>query len=69
MEAKLDVDTIRQIAAKHDQMPESEDQDRHIRQVHPGNHVAKLRPGTVTQLNSIFAVILDKLDYDTGGSS
>lgn len=52
------------IATKHDQIPDAENEDRHIRQVHPGNFRKKLKPETIEKLNDIFSVILNKLNYD-----
>lgn len=46
-------DIVRTIAARNDVIPESEDETRHVRQVHPGNYKRKLKPETVEQINRL----------------
>lgn len=64
MGADMPEKEIARIAAKHDQIPDSENEDKHIRQVHPGNYLKKLKPETIEKLDDIFSVILSKLNYD-----
>jgi hypothetical protein len=64
MSCDLPAGELDRIAAKHDQIPDAENQDRHIRQVHPGNFRKKLKPETIEKLTDTFAVILNKLNYD-----
>lgn len=52
------------IVTKHDVIPGSENEDAHIRQVHPGNFRKKLKPETIEELNDCFSVILRVLNYD-----
>lgn len=42
---------------------EKEDIYAHKRQVAPGDHLRKLKPGTIRELNRVFAGILGRLDY------
>lgn len=46
-------DAVRQIAAKHDIRPSDEDAARHIRKVAPGDHIEKLKPETIAELNEL----------------
>jgi len=43
--------------------PREEDPSRHLRQVTPGDHMRKLRPDTIAQLNSSFSSILRRFNY------
>ena len=52
-----------QVAARHDIVPKGENEDQHIRRVRPGDHLDKLRPDTIEQLNEIFAPFLDHYGY------
>lgn len=54
------------IAAKLDEVPDSDRPDRHVRQVHPGDHKRKLRPETIAALNEHFAAVLDRYGYERG---
>jgi len=53
----------RSIALEFDIFPETEHQERHVRQVHPGNYKTKLRTDTVNQLNEILGEFLNFYDY------
>jgi hypothetical protein len=64
MDADPDEEELQRIAIKHDQIPKRENEDKHIRQVHPGNYLKRLKPETIEQLNETFSVILGKLNYD-----
>lgn len=63
MDAEVTPEQVAAIAGKHDKIPKAENQNSHIRQVHPGNYLKKLKPETIESLNDTFAVILDKLGY------
>ena len=54
---------IVEIAREHDVIPEQEDQAKHVRQVHPGNYLKKLKPETIQQLNSFLHEELDFYGY------
>ncbi len=58
-----DPELTRSIALEFDIFPETEHQERHIRQVHPGNYKTKLRTDTVNQLNEILGEFLNFYDY------
>lgn len=64
MGANLSEGQVSEISAKHDQIPSSENEDRHIRQVHPGNFRKKLKPETIEKLSDVFSVVLNKMNYD-----
>ncbi len=64
MYCDVDAATIEAIASKNDKMPESERESAHVRQVHPGNYLKKLRPETVDFLNDRFRVILNSFNYE-----
>ncbi len=57
-------EVIGSIANQFDVMPASEDQDSHIRQVHPGDHKNKLRQQTIQELNTSLADFLRYFDYE-----
>lgn len=59
-------DQIAPMAAKLDEVPASDRPDRHVRQVHPGDHKRKLLPETVAALNQRFAAVLDRYGYERG---
>jgi hypothetical protein len=44
-------------------IPEREDQKKHIRQKKPGDHKRKLKPETIEVLNSEFGAVLKALQY------
>jgi hypothetical protein len=52
------------IAARHDVIPASEDESKHVRQVHPGNFRKHLKPETITYLNDAFAEEMGYFGYD-----
>jgi len=54
---------ITRIAADHDIIPDAEDEEAHIRQVHPGNFRQRLKPGTIAAVNETLAPFLDQFDY------
>ncbi|MEQ9642622.1 MAG: sulfotransferase domain-containing protein [Alphaproteobacteria bacterium] len=54
------------MAAKLDDVPESDRPDQHVRQVHPGDHKRKLRPETIAALDERFADVLDRYGYERG---
>jgi hypothetical protein len=52
------------VARKYDVIPTVEKQDKHIRQVHPGNYKAKLKPDTIERLNTSLAGFLTHHGYE-----
>ena len=61
--AQIPSDKARVIAENHHQIPENESEDKHIRQVHPGNYRIKLKGETIEYLNDKFSVIINSLNY------
>lgn len=55
---------IRMMADKYDVFPQREDERQHIRQVHPGNYRAKLKPETIEALNEKLSPFLDQYGYE-----
>ena len=56
---------IKAAAANADVIPDAEDQSKHIRQVHPGNHKKKLEKKTIDFLNGYFADFMTEFGYDS----
>jgi hypothetical protein len=56
------------IARINDKMPKSEESTAHVRQVHPGNFRAKLKPETIEWLNAHFAEEMAWYGYDANGA-
>lgn len=54
---------IRKIARDFDVFPGAERQEKHIRQVHPGNHKKKLKEETIDGLNNILSEFLNSYGY------
>jgi hypothetical protein len=54
---------IEEIAKRHDIIPMAEDDNQHIRQVHPGNYKKKLASDTITELTDYFSDTLDFYGY------
>lgn len=54
---------LEQIIRPFDVLPNSEDPERHIRQVKPGDHKAKLAKATIEELSETFAPILSRHRY------
>lgn len=52
-----------EVVKKHDLMPREENEQAHVRQVHPGNYLKKLKQDTILQLNQKLKVFLDAYDY------
>lgn len=59
----LPEDGIQQISKQFDRRPNNEDPSRHVRKVTPGDHIEKLKPETICELNSVFADIMDEYGY------
>jgi hypothetical protein len=57
-------EAVRQIAAKHDIRPTDEDASRHIRKVAPGDHMEKLKPETIAQINEILRGPAARFGYE-----
>ena len=52
-----------ELAAEIDVFPETEQAKQHIRQVHPGNYLKKLRPDTIEFLSDHFSDELGFFKY------
>ena len=63
LEISLDHHLIKEIVEKHDIVPVSEDKSNHIRKVTPGDHLEKLSPECIVQLNISLADILERYSY------
>ncbi|MBZ9610317.1 sulfotransferase domain-containing protein [Rheinheimera maricola] len=57
------VDALIKVAKKHDVIPDSEQVSDHVRQVHPGNYLVKLKQDTIGILNKELSTFLDYFDY------
>jgi hypothetical protein len=51
------------VAHRFDTVPNVEKEGQHIRKVHPGDHISKLKPETIRQLNVILAKFIQRFDY------
>jgi hypothetical protein len=58
--SSLDLESI---ASARDVIPENERPNQHLRRALPGDHVEKLNPETIDQLNTIFAEVLLEYGY------
>jgi hypothetical protein len=56
-------DVVDDIVRKFDVFPQKEARDRHIRQVHPGNHRSILKPATCARLDTCFDHFLQVFGY------
>ncbi|MGB3534817.1 MAG: sulfotransferase domain-containing protein [Microcoleaceae cyanobacterium] len=63
LEFELEEDVIREIAEKHDIVPNKENESVHIRQVIPGDHKRKLQQSTIEKLDREFYLILRDYGY------
>ena len=54
---------VHKIAQQFDVFPEQEDQDKHIRQVHPGNYKNKLREQTIEVISEQLEDFLQHYNY------
>ena len=65
---KLGVDVrpeiVASVAKQFDIVPEHEKEDKHIRQVHPGNYLEKLTPDTIVKLNDSLGEFLSFYNYN-----
>jgi hypothetical protein len=63
----LDVETtkpfLKEVVSMFDVIPTSENQDEHIRQVHPGNYKKKLSQDTIAEMTELTKPFLDYFDY------
>lgn len=64
IDAPISATDAASIAGQHDIIPERERIAEHIRQVHPGNYKAKLKPETIESINRAFAPIMQRFGYD-----
>ena len=64
MGVSLYPEEIDRIARTHDLVPEREDVNAHVRNVRPGDHRKKLRPGTIEALNDAFAEFMAAYGYE-----
>lgn len=55
---------IRSVVKKFDVIPKAENEDLHIRQVHPGNYKKKLKPETIEQISNLASDFLRTFDYE-----
>lgn len=60
----LDLKSIQIIAKRFDIIPSSEKESEHIRQVHPGNYLKKLKPETIVKLNQLLKPFLEEYGYE-----
>ena len=62
---QLDVapEVVERVVEANDVRPDVEDPAQHIRKVAPGDHIDKLAPETIAELNEKFARILQRYDY------
>lgn len=63
MSLPQDQDLIKKIARQFDIFPKREEQEKHIRQVHPGNYKTKLKPQTIDTINDSLEEFLRHYDY------
>ena len=63
LELPQDRQLIRKTAEKFDIFPENENQDKHIRQVHPGNYKNKLKTESIRKLNEELGEFLRFYNY------
>jgi hypothetical protein len=54
---------LEDIAKERDLIPENERPNQHVRKAIPGDHIDKLNPETINQLNTIFAEVLLQYKY------
>lgn len=54
---------VRTVVEKNDVRPSGEDDAKHIRKVAPGDHLDKLRPETIAELDRVFAAVLQRFGY------
>ena len=59
----LDKTLIKKTAQQFDVFPKQEEQDKHIRQVHPGNYKTKLKQQTIEIINEKLAEFLQYYKY------
>ena len=55
---------VQDIAKRFDIVPDVENENKHVRQVHPGNHTQKLNPQTICSLNDSLADFLRYFKYE-----
>lgn len=63
---QVDPRLLDQVAARHDVRPEVEDPSKHIRKGTPGDHMEKLKPETISQLNDVFGDLCKWFGYELG---
>jgi len=63
LEIEVDESLVDAVVAKNDIIPKAEDDNQHIRQVHPGNYKKKLDPKTILRLNRRLQEFLQAHDY------
>ena len=59
----LDESLVESVAHRFDIIPEQEDAQEHIRQVHPGDHRTKLAGSTIEKLDEVLHEFLSAYDY------
>jgi len=61
---QLNTELVSDITQQFDVFPDAENENEHIRQVHPGNHTEKLTPQTIKKLNKLLSNFLAYFDYE-----
>lgn len=59
----LSNEAIEEVVKKHDIIPLEEEENSHVRQVHPGNYENKLKDSTIITLNNILIDFLGEHSY------
>jgi hypothetical protein len=59
-----DEEAISGVSARHDLLPSSEDESRHVRQVRPGNYLNKLTRDTIERMNDALGDFLAHYGYE-----
>jgi len=60
----VNLNTVKILTKRFDIIPSTEKESEHIRQVHPGNYLKKLKPETIQQLNTILLPFLTTYGYE-----
>ena len=63
LDLSLPVEAVDSIVSQVDHRPVAEDATQHIRKVTPGDHLEKLQPATIEQLDDVFGDVLTKFGY------
>lgn len=63
LELPLDMTLLKKTAKQFNVFPAHENQNQHIRQVHPGNYKSKLQPETIDELTEKLGEFLQCYNY------